>query len=188
MSEYVDWPDERGEPLGLAVLLPGRNYPATMPLLTFAGRAARQHGWRVRAVSWRSPDLDTDATIDWVATQLAAAVGDFDGPVLVIAKSLGTCAAAHAAQRGYEAVWLTPLLHLPEIVRAMSDHPGRQLLVGGTEDPAWDIETAGAVGGEIAQIEGADHAMFTDDVVRTAEMHVEVARAIHQWLGATHAI
>lgn len=47
MTAYVDWPDEREDPVGLAVILPGRNYPATMPLLTFAGRAAAQHGWRV---------------------------------------------------------------------------------------------------------------------------------------------
>lgn len=185
MSKYVDWPDELEKPVGLAMLLPGRNYPTTMPLLTFAGRAALQHGWRVRAVSWTAPDLDTVATIDWVGTQLADAVGDFDGRVLVIGKSLGTCGAALAAQRGFDAIWLTPLLHLPEVVQAMSVHPGRQLLVGGTEDPAWNIEAAGLLGGEIAQIQGADHAMFTEDAVRTAEMHVEVTHAIDQWLSVT---
>ena len=77
MSEYVDWPNGHDEPVGLTVLLPGRNYPATMPLLTFAGRAAVQHGWHVRAVSWDAPDLDTEATVEWVGTQLAEAVGDF---------------------------------------------------------------------------------------------------------------
>ncbi|UNX53657.1 hypothetical protein MF406_11725 [Georgenia sp. TF02-10] len=185
MSDYVDWPDEHDGSVGLAVLLPGRNYPTTMPLLTFAGLAAVQHGWRVRAVSWSAPDLDTDATIEWVGTQLAEVVGDFDGRVLVVGKSLGSCAAARAARHGYDGIWLTPLLHLPEVVQAMSGHPGRQLLVGGTEDPAWSIEAARKIGGEIAQIEGADHGMFSDDAVRTAEMHVEVVRAIDQWLRLT---
>lgn len=185
MSEYVEWPDEHDEPVGLAVLLPGRNYPTTMPLLTFAARAAAQHGWRVRAVSWNAPDLDTDATIEWVGTQLAESVGDFDGRVLVVGKSLGTCAAAHAARHRYDAIWLTPLLHLPEIVQAMSEHPGRQLLVGGTQDPAWNLENARAIGGEVIQVEGADHGMFTVDAVRTAEMHVEVVRAIDHWLRFT---
>lgn len=185
MTEYVDWPDDHNEPIGLAVLLPGRNYPSTMPLLTFAGRAALQHGWRVRAVSWSAPDLDTGATIEWVATQLAGAVDDFAGRVLVVGKSLGTCAAEHAAQREYDAIWLTPLLHLPEVVQAMSRHPGRQLLVGGTKDPAWNIEAARSVDGEIAELPGVDHAMFAEDAVRTAEVHVEVTRAIDRWLGVT---
>ena len=34
---------------------------------------------------------------------------------MVIGKSLGTCAAARAAQNGHDAVWLTPLLHLREV-------------------------------------------------------------------------
>lgn len=100
MAEYVDWPDGPAEPVGLAVLLPGRSYPATMPLLTFTGRAARQHGWRVRAVSWSAPDLDTEATTAWVGRQLEEAVVDVEGRVLVVGKSLGTCAAAQVAEHG----------------------------------------------------------------------------------------
>ena len=183
MGEYVDWPIETHDPLGLAVLLPGRNYPATMPLLTFAGRAVLQGGWRVRAVSWNAPDLEPAATSDWVGTQLQDAVGEFDGRVLVIGKSLGTCAADYARRHGYDAVWLTPLLHLPDVVDAMSRSHARQLLVGGTQDPAWDLETARQIGGDVVQIDGADHGMFTHDAVRSAELHVEVTRAIVQWLG-----
>lgn len=185
MSEYADWPVEAEEPIGLAVILPGRNYPATMPLLTFVGRAALQHGWRVRAVSWNAPERDTKGTIDWVDHELQEAVGDFDGRVLVVGKSLGTCAAERAARLGYDAIWLTPLLHLPEVVGAMTDHPGRQLLVGGTEDPAWSLEAARKTGGDVVQIDGADHGMFTTDAVRTAEVHVDVTRAVDQWLRAT---
>lgn len=182
MSEYVDWPVVPDEPVGLALILPGRNYPATMPLLTFAGRAALQHGWRVRAVSWSVPDLDTVASIEWVGQQLQEAVEDFDGRVLVIGKSLGTCGAEQAARLGFDAVWLTPLLHLPEVVDAMAGHAGRQLLVAGTEDPAWSLEAARSTGGAIVQIDGAEHGMSVEDAVRTAEMHVEVTRAVNQWL------
>ncbi len=155
-----------------------------MPLLTFAGRAAQQHGWQVRAVSWNAPDLEIEDTIAWVGDQLQQAVGTFDGPVLVIGKSLGTCAAACTADRGYDAVWLTPLLHLPEVVDAMSGHPGRQLLVGGSDDPAWSLEVASSISGDVVQLDGADHAMFVDDAVETAELHVEVTRAIDHWLAA----
>ena len=187
MGEYVDWQAEQDESTGLAVLLPGRNYPTTMPLLTFAGRAAAQHGWRVRAVSWQAPELDVDATIDWVGSELRDAVGDFSGRVLAVGKSLGTCAAKEAARRRCEAIWLTPLLTLPDVLRAMSDNPGRQLLVGGSEDPAWDPAAARTTGGEVVQVEGADHGLFNDDAVRTAEMHVEVTRAIERWLSRTAA-
>lgn len=184
MSEYVDWPDEREDPVGLAVILPGRNYPATMPLLTFAGRVAAQHGWRVRAVSWQAPDLATTTTIDWVGTQLAEALAGVDGHALVIGKSLGTCAAAETARRGHDAIWLTPLLHLPEVAQAMSENPGRQLLVGGTRDPAWDLDVARSTGGEVVQVDGADHGMFTDDAVETAALHLDVTRAVDHWLRA----
>lgn len=182
MSEYDDWPVGNPNSVGLAILLPGRNYPATMPLLTFAGRAALQHGWRVRAVSWDAPDLETTATIEWAGAQLEGAVADYSGPVLVVAKSLGTCSARRAALCGYDAIWLTPLLHLPEVVEAMAAHPGRQLLVGGSHDPAWDLEVARTVSADVAEIEGADHAMFSADAVHSAEMHVDVTRVIDRWL------
>lgn len=182
MSEYVDWPTETQEPLGLAVLLPGQTYPTTMPLLTFAGHAVRQRGWRVRAVSWIAPELDPTSTIDWVGTQLELAIGDYEGPVLVVGKSLGTCGADYASQRGWPAIWLTPLLHMPEVVAAMTRNPGRQLLVGGTQDPAWDVDTAHKISSDVLQVEGADHGMFTHDAVRSAEFHVDVTRAIAQWL------
>ena len=182
MSDYVDWPTEAHTPIGLAVLLPGQNYPATMPLLTFAGRAALELGWRVRAVSWNAPDLDAEATIDWVGTQLKEAVGEFNGRVLVIGKSLGTCSANYATQNAFDAIWLTPLLHLPAVVEAMTRSDQRQLLIGGSEDPAWDLDTARTIGDDIVQIEGADHGMFTRDAVRSAEFHVDVTRAIVQWL------
>ena len=182
MSEYVDWPVETDDLVGLAVLLPGQNYPATMPLLTFAGQAAAQHGWRVRAVSWNAPDADASAKIDWVGTQLKEAIGEFDGRVLVVGKSLGTCSADYASRHGYDAIWLTPLLHLPDVVEAMTRNSGRQLLIGGTRDPTWDLKTARMIGGDVTQIEGGDHGMFAQDAVRSAELHVDVTRAIVRWL------
>ncbi|HSN02424.1 MAG TPA: hypothetical protein VLS91_02960 [Acidimicrobiales bacterium] len=153
-----------------------------MPLLTFAGLAVRQRGWRVRAVSWSAPELDTASSIDWVGTQLENAIGDYAGPVLVVGKSLGTCGADLASHHGWPAIWLTPLLDLPEIVEAMARNPGRQLLVGGTLDPAWDVETAHTISPDVLQVVGADHGMFAHDAVRSAELHVDVTRAIARWL------
>ena len=185
MSEYVDWPVTSERPVGLAVLLPGQNYPATMPLLTFAGKVAAQRGWQVRAVSWQAPILDIQEAITWVGSELEQAIGAFNGRVLVIAKSLGTCSAVYASQFGYDAIWLTPLLHVPTIVAAMTRNSGRQLLVGGTEDSTWDSAVARTIDGDIVQIDGADHGMFVPDAVHSAELHVDVTRAIDQWLLAS---
>lgn len=184
MTEYADWQEPVHPQAGLAIILPGKNYPATMPLLTFAGRAAQQHGWQVRAVSWTAPDLGPEEAIAWVGDQLDRAVGAHDGPVIVIGKSLGTCAAARAAQCGYNAIWLTPLLHLPVFINGMAAHPGRQLLVGGSADPTWNLDVARSITSDVLEIEGANHAMFVDDAVRTAELHVDVTRAVDRWMAA----
>lgn len=186
-SWHDDWPAPMGRGSGLAILLPGRNYPTTLPLLSFAGRAARQHGWQVRAVTWDAPELATSETVSWVGAQLGQAIGAHRGRVIVIAKSLGTCAASAAAEHGYDAVWLTPLLHLPEVVEAMARHPGRQLLIGGSDDPAWDRETALATGGDVVHLDGGDHGLFAEDAIRTAELHVEVTRAVDRWLRGTRS-
>ncbi len=100
------------------------------------------------------------------------------------ARNHATALGREAAQEGYDAVWLTPLLQLPEVVSALSAHAGRQLLIGGSEDPAWNLRAATETGGDAVQIDGGDHAMFATDAVRTAELHVEVTRAIDRWLAA----
>jgi hypothetical protein len=193
VTSYVDWPVP-DEPVGLAVLLPGRRYPVAMPLLTFAGRAALQHGWRVRAVEWTgAPDPDSASVDDWVGDRLLEAVGDEQaGPVLVVAKSLGTRAARVAAEHRWDAVWLTPLLRDRSVVEGIAANPARQLLVGGTEDElAWDHDVAhelAKTGCEVLEVPGADHAMFVpDDAVRTAEVHLWVTRAVSAFLGGAAA-
>jgi hypothetical protein len=192
VTAYVDW-TEPASPIGLAVLLPGRSYPVAMPLLTFAGRAALGRGWRVRAVEWTGAPGPEDAGVDeWVRDELLAAVDDGPGRVLVVAKSLGTRAAPVAAERGWDAVWLTPLLLDDAVVAGIAANHGRQLLVGGTaDDLAWDHDVAvalGEAGCEVLEVPDADHAMFVpDDAVRTAEVHVSVTRAVDTFLAGAAA-
>ena len=114
------------------------------------------------------------------------------GRVLLVAKSLGTYAAPLAAERGYDAVWLTPLLQLPSLAEAFAANPARQLLVGGTaDDIAWDAAVArdlAARGCDVLEVPGADHAlMVPGDVVRGVEVHVEVVRAVDSFLGGSAA-
>ncbi|GAA1490478.1 hypothetical protein [Brachybacterium sacelli] len=178
MSEYTDW-STRTATAGLAVMLPGRGYTCQMPLLNFAAQVADSHGWLVREVGWEpSEEWGTQE----VGCELAEAIGDHEGPVRVIGKSLGTLAAPYAAECRLDAVWLTPLLTLPPVAEAIDAHPGRQLLVGGTGDVGfWDSGIAAALSAEVLEIPGADHGLRVKDPVRTAEIHIEVVRALDRW-------
>jgi hypothetical protein len=105
--------------------------------------------------------------------------------VLVVGKSLGTRAASYAAERGLDAIWFTPLLVEPELAEAIASNPGRQLLVGGLADELWDPAIARELadnGCDVLEVPDADHGMGTADAVRSAEIHLEVARAVEDFL------
>jgi hypothetical protein len=145
----------------------------------------------VRHLWWDPPPYEDDEqTAAWVREQVQAAMPTpgGEGRVLVVAKSLGTFAAPLVAERGYEAVWLTPLLELPLLVDAMEANPARQLLVGGVADFAWDVDVAARLaeqGCDVLELPDADHGMMAPgDVVRGAELHVEVVRGLDAWLAA----
>jgi hypothetical protein len=78
---------------------------------------------------------------------------------VIIAKSLGTYAAALAAERELPAIWLTPLLHIEPIAEAITRNPAPALLVGGTRDPSWSPQVADATGKTLVTIEDGDHGL-----------------------------
>jgi hypothetical protein len=180
-----------GTPVGTAVVVPGRAYPPVAPLTFFAGNLLLQHGWSVRQVWWDPPAHESDErTLAWVREQVEQALPE-SGRVLLVAKSLGTWAAPLAAERGLDAVWLTPVLHVPAVAAAIAANPARQLLVGGTADTfAWDPALArelAARGCDVCEVPGADHAMLVPgDTVRGVEVHAEVIRALGTFLGSLH--
>jgi hypothetical protein len=171
--------------VGLAVILPGRGYPPAAPGCAYAGYALRAAGWRVRDVWWDPPDnasLSVDGEVAWVGEQLTAAVAGHTGAVFVVGKSLGTYAARLAAELASPAIWLTPVLTLPEVVDGIRANPARQLLVGGTADRLWDTDIAAslAAGGcDVLQLDGIGHGLNDpSDAVRSAEAMLEVTRAV----------
>ncbi len=181
-----------GEPVGTCVVLPGRGYPPAAPGLAYAGYVLRAAGWRVRDVWWDPPangSLSLDGEVAWVGAQLTAATDGVDGPVLVVGKSLGTYAARLAAEREYEAIWLTPLLTDPVLVAGIRANPARQLLVGGTADRLWDADVAASLaadGCDVLQIEGVDHGLIDlSDPVRSAEALAEITRAMADFVGVS---
>ncbi len=177
-----------GEQVGTAVLVPGRGYPPMAPLLFFTGLALLQHGWRVEHHWWDPPAYESDEqTMTWVREEVAGALPT-SGRVLVVGKSLGTWATPLAAERELPAIWLTPILDEPALVRPIAANPAPQLLIGGSTDEFWDSTVAGDLASDtcsVVEVPGVDHIMLAPgDVVRGAEAHVEVVRAIDGWLAS----
>jgi predicted alpha/beta-hydrolase family hydrolase len=176
-----------GDAVGTAVLVPGRGYPPMAPLLFFTGLALLQHGWRVEHHWWDPPRHESDEqTLAWVRQEVEGALPE-TGRTLVVGKSLGTWAAPLAAERGLAAIWLTPILTLPDLADAIAANSAPQLLLGGSADDFWDSVVARELEGPtrtVVEVPDADHILLArGDVVRGVEMHVEVARAVDEWLG-----
>ena len=175
-----------GTSRGLALVLPGRAYPPTAPLLDFARQALLQHGFTVQQVWWDSTTRGDEDPARWVRRHVEAALAGEDADhVVLVGKSLGTLAASYAAERGLDAIWLTPLLIEPQVAEAIGANAGRQLLVGGLADELWDVGVARELadnGSDVLEVPDADHGMGTPDAVRTAEIHLEVARAVEAYL------
>jgi hypothetical protein len=115
-----------------AVVIPGGAYGPHAPLLRYAADAAEARRATTRPVYWQDREglntLPEDQWGQWVVDQAADAVSGAQASsadVLLIAKSLGTHAAAIAADQGLPAVWLTPVLTSGWVVDAQLVRLGR---------------------------------------------------------------
>lgn len=171
---------------GVAVVAPGRAYPPSAPLLEFTRLALLQHGFTVQQLWWDSTSRGDEDPEQWVRRHVEAALAEESADhVVIVGKSLGTRAASVAAERGLDAIWFTPLLVDPVIAEGIAANAGRQLLVGGLADELWDADVARELadaGCDVLEVPDADHAMGTPDAVRSAEIHVEVARVVAAYL------
>jgi hypothetical protein len=148
-----------GDPARTAIVLPGRML-AGMPINAFAIEAVWKRGWRAILV-WDEYLDDSRDTTAWVVERLdaAAAYAGDGGERLVIGKSLGTLAAGAGAERGWPAVWLTPLLNHQPFVEMLRARTAPALLIGGTNDPAWNGALARELADDVLELEGADHGL-----------------------------
>jgi hypothetical protein len=148
-----------GNPERTAIVLPGATL-AGMPVNAFAIEGVLSRGWRAILVWDEFLDRSQDG-VQWVNARLDAAVsyaGDAK-QFLVIGKSLSTLAAGAAADRGWPAVWLTPLLRNDDIVAMLRRRTAPALLVGGTADGSWDGALARELSDDVLELEGADHGL-----------------------------
>jgi hypothetical protein len=110
----------------------------------YSGDVAERRGATVHRHSWSQefPKPDEPEIEGWVTGEVAPLIDTVGGRPLLIGKSLGSNAAALAAERSLPAVWLTPLLTLPWVANALDRATAPFLLIGGTADKFWDGDRA----------------------------------------------
>ena len=164
------------EPRATVLMLPGRGYTCDMSLLAWTTRALQESGWKVLQAGWESSAVPADG--QGFIQEVARRLDELErpaGPVLIVAKSLGTLAAGWGAAQGYPAVWLTPVLDGPHAA-PIRDYPADNLVVGGTADSLWRPGFRGT--GRVLEIEGADHSLHGADWRASIRNHQEVASAV----------
>jgi hypothetical protein len=168
-----------------AIVVPGCRFGPGAPLLRYAGVVAERRGAEVRHHHWpvEPPPLSEPSAEGWVRAELTPLLDRTAGRPLLIGASLGTHAAALAAERDLPAIWLTPLLTAGAVTVALARATAPFLLVGGNADSAWDGELAHRLTPHVFEVDGADHDMFVPGPL-TASVAVlgQVVEAVTEFL------
>jgi hypothetical protein len=162
----------------LALVLPGINYNADMPLIYYTTQVLQIHGADVLQLRLDYQDLayqkaPVEGRLSWMAHDahagLAAglAAGSYQ-QVILAGKSIGTLSMALllAQSAGLDqavTVWLTPLLHDPLVVTAALGHAGSSFFMAGSDDKTFDPQTMQRIKDRTAAqvwiAEDADHSL-----------------------------
>ena len=170
-----------------AVVIPGAWFGPGAPLLMYAGDVAEQRGATVHRHSWSQefPKPDQPEIESWVCGEIVPLIDTMSGRPLLIGKSLGTNAAAIAAEGSLPAVWLTPLLTLPWVADALGRATAPFLIVGGTADEVWDGDIARRLSPHVLEVEGADHGMYVPGpLTESIAVLSQVVVAVEEFLDA----
>src|SRR5262245_17811880 len=170
------------------VIIPGAILGPHQPLLGYTWLAGRDRGAQAYHVEWPPdrPSLADSATAArWVNEHVAAVLATFpvSRPVLV-GKSLGTYAAALAAERGLPGIWHTPLLSDPLCAAALREATVPYLLIGGTADTLWNGDLARTLTPNVVEVAGADHGMVVvgEPLARSAAALGRIVTAVEEFL------
>lgn len=168
------------DPARCVLVLPGRAYPVDLPGLALPMRALALDGWTIWHAVWELDDLEEEGRRKVVIR----AVAELDeltassSQRLVLGKSLGTYAAAWAADKEVPAVWLTPLLIDQRCASDITRSTAPAMLVAGTADFTWDSAAADRTGKQVVRLAGADHSFQTGDWRREVEILREMTEAV----------
>jgi hypothetical protein len=146
-----------------AVVIPGGKFGPAAGILMYAGAVAERRGATLHRHTWPEPfptDPFAAGAEGWVRGEILPLLEAAGGRPLLIAKSLGSNAAALAADRALPAVWLTPLLTKPWVSAALARATAPALLVGGTADAWWDSVVARRLSPFVLEVDGADHGLM----------------------------
>jgi len=162
----------------LALVLPGINYTADMPLIYYTTQVLQFHGADVLQLrpNYQDPAFQktpVEGRLSWMAYDahagLAAglAAGSYQ-QVILAGKSIGTLSMALllAQSAGLDqavTVWLTPLLHDPRVVKSAQGHAGSSFFMAGSDDKTFDPQAMQSIKDRTAAqvwiAKGADHSL-----------------------------
>lgn len=149
-----------------AVFLPGLEIGCEWTPMRLTSIHLQALGWTTMLLRWQP-----ERRPEWVEEQAAAALELLGTErVLLVGKSLGTFAAAVAAERGLPAIWFTPLLNERRVVEALERSEAPIFLVGGTHDETFDPQLAERLATASLTVVGADHSLEFADAYETLEL------------------
>jgi hypothetical protein len=187
----------------LAIVFPGRGYTSQGPLLHYTINLLLENRINVLSVDYNymnNPEfngLEWEKKQEWlfadVEEAFKVATDSIDAEIrILVGKSLGTLAIGHlldtfSSTRKNTAIWHTPLVKMPHLVRQITKHKPHSLFVIGTSDPHYEKEVLdevkGATNGKLIVIEGANHSMeVSGGVEDSLEVMTEIVGGIRQFL------
>ena len=170
------------------VILPGARYPTRAPLLWFSREVAVARGYGVLEVLDEPPAGEDPFA--WARDRASRALEhDPSAHDVVIGKSLTSEAAGLVADRGLPAIWLTPLLDRPSVLKGLDRTPSPTLLVGSTADQTWrPASLPDNVMLDLLELDGLDHGLqLPGDPLASLKALRTVTKRIDRFLGALSA-
>jgi hypothetical protein len=194
----------RSQPAGrLALVLPGINYNADKPLIYYTTQVLQFHAADVLQLrpDYQVPAFQkapVDERLAWMAGDIRAglaaglAAGSYR-QIILAGKSIGTLAIALLLAGSPElnqavAVWLTPLLHDPLVVKAARGHTGPSFFIAGSGDETFDPRAMQLIQNETGAqawiAEGADHSLeIPGDPLQSLHILLTGMQALSSFLG-----
>ncbi|WP_052409959.1 hypothetical protein [Paenibacillus durus] len=172
----------------LAVIFPGKNYPAELPLLHYAGKNALEHSCDLLVLEYGYQSARTELKreeMGIIEEECAQALSSVPGykRLLFIGKSIGTVIAGSLAATSSvkaECLYLTPLREsVPYIKRS-----GGTVIYGGS-DPLFSEEDAAGISGltnvALYTIDEANHSLEVGSVNESLAVLIVVNNLVHEF-------
>ncbi len=186
----------------LGIVFPGLHYTCDMPLLYYTTQLLLARNVDVIQLwsDYTNPSFQSLGPIErarWLEADASAALHaglrqrQFHQSLLV-GKSLGTLSMAlllnkQSTIEKIATIWLTPLLHIPEVSGILQRLQSPALYIGGDKDPTYDVAILRQIKenpeGKIIIIEGANHSLeIPGKVLLSLQIMETVMRKIADFL------